>query len=188
MCGTELIGKTNFCSSCGGAIKNKESDLGNSLANSNNNETSSGGFFSFSEYTVNDFLGLFLLFSIFDAFLTYLHTFKKFNLVEQNSEYPITSLLLTLVISGGFYLAFKFWGIAKESKIPFFLYILWVTVILWNFGSWSNGYKIYSKTDIYIIPHLRVLAFYEYYFSGWLLETLIVLRMIFMIKKTEVGK
>ena len=194
-CKAEASDASKFCALCGGALESGAHTSNDSPGGLTENQASQNGLLSafLAENNTVALVNIFFWVSIFDIGLTYVY--NHFEIIPNlyKTDIPhIYEAVFSLVILGAFYLAFRFWGVAKSSKIPFFVYLVWCAFVVYV-AFFLPPVTIVQEFNLYIrSPHtmglMPLVSFYEHFISGLGLQVLVVLRILFLLSKPSVQK
>ena len=189
-CRTELSDGSKFCGKCGGVLESGAHTSNDSPGGSTDNEGSQDGSLStiLGDNDIGSLVNSFFWISILDIGLSYIYNYYKIiPSLSKDDLTPINGAILTLVVLGGFYLAFKFWGIAKASTIPFLIYLVWAALMsyLYFFDADATAFQEFGLYVKLAHAHgwVLIVSFYEHFIAGLGLEALIVLRILFLLNK-----
>ena len=194
-CKTEESDTSKFCGLCGAALESGSHPSNNSPGGATDNDPPPDGFLKtlLAENDIGSLVHWFCLISIFDIGLTYIYShYKIIPNLYKDAPTPIEGALALILILGGFYLAFRFWGIAKASTIPFYIFLVFVALVVYT-SFFAADATTFREFDVYIrSPHYDSLwvevSIYEHFIAGVGLQALIVLRILFLLNKQSEQK
>jgi hypothetical protein len=193
-CKTEVSDSSKLCGSCGVALESGSHPSNNSSGGATDNDPPSDSIIKelLADNDIGSLVNWFLWISIFDIGLMYIYShYKIIPSLYKDASTPIEEAAFMMLILGGFYLAFRFWGIAKASTIPFYIFLVFVTLIVYT-AFFAADATIFREFGLYIrSPHDDMwveFSIYEHFIAGIGLQTLIVLRILFLLNKQSEQK
>jgi hypothetical protein len=195
-CKTEASDASKFCGLCGGALDPMihPSTSPPSEGSTNTEATQDGSLGAIlADNDVVSLVNSFLWISVLDIGIEYIYKYYKIiPELSKDVSTPINGTILSLVFLGGFYLAFRFWGIAKASTIPFLIYLAWVALLVYT-GFFAPDATMFQEFGLYLKsghPHgwVLIVSIYEHFVAGLGFQTLIVLRILFLFNKQSEQK
>ena len=191
-CKAEASDASKFCALCGGALESGSHPSNNSSGGATDNDPPPDGVLKLilANNNISFLVNIFFWISIFDIGLTYIYShYKIIPNLYKDAPTPIEGAVIMMVILGGFFLAFRFWGITKTSTIPFYIFLLFVALVLYT-SFFAADATTFREFDLYFRSShdkdwLEV-SIYEHFIAGVGLQTLIVLRILFLLNKPPV--
>jgi len=192
-CKTEVSDSSKLCGSCGAALESGSHPSNNSDGGATDYDPpDSIAKILLADNDIGSLVNWFRWISIIDIGLMYIYShYKIIPNLNKNTSTPIEGVVFTMVIWGVFYLAFRFWGIAKTSTIPFYIFLAWVALLVYT-SFFAADATAFREFDLYIrSPHDKdwiEVSIYEHFVAGLGFQTLIVLRILFLFNKQSEQK
>jgi hypothetical protein len=146
----------------------------------------------FYESDLNKLLRLFVSFSFFDTLLSVTMTITGTAAFVEEPAYELAAAVFDVMLTIIFYILFKYWGIPKRSKLPFLLvlavFVFFLIIRITDQSEWFLFQTYQNTLDTSHNVPLKILTFYNYFLCGMFFESIIVIRMLWVLIKHKYEK
>jgi hypothetical protein len=199
-CACQVTYLSKFCKDCGQSL-NIEIPNEHTKSNfiSENNQTlmkttseEKRSMFSspiFYEKNLKKLLDIYVSYSIVDiVFSLFVNLMGYIPTTEPKSDRALSEFLFEVIWIVIGYSLLKYWGILKQSIIPFIICLtlnIAMIVIMFNNESHLEEFSLFldERTSK---PYLNFMIFYSHFLSCFFIQSFIIIRMLFSINKVKI--